>query len=99
MTERGEPKNLIVEDKKTDERGEPKNLVDVEDKRAADIKAVKGPMKRTMLQMIPLIKPAARVPEAALMYQILAENLEKIKNKITTLTEEEILQLLGEEED
>ena len=102
MTERGEPKNLIVEDKKTDEkmteRGEPKNLVD-EDKRAADIKAVKGPMKRTMLQMIPLIKPAARVPEAALMYQILAENLEKIKNEITTLTEEEILQLLGEEED
>ena len=102
MTERGEPKNLIVEDKKTaekmTERGEPKNLVD-EDKRAADIKAVKGPMKRTMLQMIPLIKPAARVPEAALMYQILAENLEKIKNEITTLTEEEILQLLGEEED
>ena len=102
MTERGEPKNLIVEDKKTDEkmteRGEPKNLVD-EDKRAADIKAVKGPMKRTMLQMIPLIKPAARVPEAALMYQILAENLEKIKNEITTLTKEEILQLLGEEED
>ena len=102
MTERGEPKNLIVEDKKTaekmTERGEPKNLVaDVEDKRAADIKAVKGPMKRTMLQMIPLIKPAAVVPEAALMYQILAEELEKIE--ITTLTEEEILQLLGEDED
>ena len=103
MTERGEPKNLIVEDKKTaekmTERGEPKNLVtDVEDKRAVDIKAVKGPMKRTMLQMMPLIKPAARFPEAALMYQILAEDLEKIKNEITTLTEEEILQLLGEED-
>ena len=103
MTERGEPKNLIVEDKKTDEkmteREESKNLVaDVEDKRAADIKAVKGRMKRTMLQMIPLIKPAARIPEAALMYHMLAENLEKIKTEITTLTEEEILQLLGEED-
>ena len=99
MTERGEPKNLIVEDKKTvekmTERGEPKNLI-VEDKRAADIKAVKGPMKRTMLQMIPLIRPAKYCKEAALMYQILAEELEKIE--ITTLTEEEIIQLLGEED-
>ena len=81
------------------ERGEPKNLVDVEDKRAADIKAVKGPMKRTMLQMIPLIKPAQRIQEAESMFTLLAIMLDKIKNEITTLTEEEILQLLGEEED
>ena len=104
MTERGEPKTLIVEDKKTaekmTERGEPKNLVaDDEDKRAADIKAVKGPMKRTMLQMIPLIKPAERIQEAETMFTLLAVRLDKIKNEITTLTEEEILQLLGEEED
>ena len=102
MTERGEPKNLIVEDKKIDEkmteRGEP-NVADVEDKRAADIKAVKGPMKRTMLQMIPLIKPAERMQEAETMFTLLAVRLDKIKNGITTLTEEEILQLLGEEED
>ena len=102
MTERGEPKNLIVEDKKIDEkmteRGEP-NVADVEDKRAADIKAVKGPMKRTMLQMIPLIKPAERIQEAETMFTLLAVRLNKIKNEITTLTKEEILQLLGEEED
>ena len=98
MTERGEPKNLIVEDKKTDEKGEP-NVAEVEDKRAADIKTVKGPMKRTMLQMIPLIKPAQRIQEAESMFTLLAIMLDKIKNEITTLTEEEILQLLGEEED
>ena len=102
MTERGEPKNLIVEDKKIDEnmteRGEP-NVADVEDKRAADIKAVKGPMKRIMLQMIPLIKPAQWLQEAESMFTLLAIRLDKIKNEITTLTEEEMLQLLGEEED
>ena len=102
MTEKVEPKNLIVEDKKIDEkmteRGEP-NVADVEDKRAADIKAVKGPMKSTMLQMMPLIEPAERIQEAETMFTLLAVRLNKIKNEITTLTEEEILQLLGEEED
>ena len=102
MTEKVEPKNLIVEDKKIDEkmteRGEP-NVADVEDKRAADIKAVKGPMKSTMLRMMPLIEPAERIQEAETMFTLLAVRLNKIKNEITTLTEEEILQLLGEEED
>ena len=99
MAERGEPKNLIVEDKKIDEkmikRGEP----NVEDKRAADIKAVKGPMKRTMLQMAPLIEPAQWMQEAESMFTLLAIRLDKIKKEITTLTEEEMLQLLAEEED
>ena len=99
MAERGEPKNLIVEDKKIDEkmikRGEP----NVEDKRAADIKAVKGPMKRTMLQMAPLIEPAQWMQEAESMFTLLAIRLDKIKKEITTLTEEEMLQLLPEEED
>ena len=62
-------------------------------------KAVKGPMKSTMLQMMPLIEPAERIQEAETMFTLLAVRLNKIKNEITTLTEEEILQLLGEEED
>ena len=81
MTEKVEPKNLIVEDKKTaekmTERGEP-NVAGVEDKRAADIKAVKGPMKSIMLQMIPLIKPAQRIQEAETMFTLLAVRLDKI---------------------
>ena len=103
MTERGEPKNLVVdvEDKKTaekmTERGEPKNLVvDVEDKKTADVEAVKGPIKRIITQMMPLVGPAKYCEEAALMYQILAEELSKIK--ITTLTKEEIIQLLEEKD-
>ena len=79
------------------ERGEPKNLAaDVEDKRAADIEAVKGPMKRTMLLMQSLMERADWCDEAALMYQILAEELSKIN--ITTLNMEEIIQLLEEED-
>ena len=102
MTERGEPKNLIVEDKKIDEkmieRGEP-NVDDVEDKRAADIKTVKGPMKRIMLQMAPLIEPAQWMQEAESMFTLFAIMLDQIKKEITTLTEEEMLQLLAEEDD
>ena len=82
---------------KMTERGEPKNLVaDVEDKRTADIEAVKGPMKRTMILMQSLIGPADSCEEAALMYQILAEELSKIR--ITTLNKEQIMQLLEEED-
>ena len=99
MAERGEPKNLIVEDKKTDEkmteRGEP-NVDDVEDKRAADIKAFKA-IKRIMRQMIPLYGPAQHCNEAAFMYDLLAEQMEKIE--IMTLTDEEIVQLLKEEDE
>ena len=102
MDERGKPKNLIVEDKKIDEkmteRGEP-NGTDVEDKRTADIKAVKGPMKSTMLQMMSLIEPAQWMQETESMFALLAISLDKIKKEITTLTEEEMLQLLAEEED
>ena len=87
-----------VEDKRTDDV-EDKRIGDVEDKRTADIKAVKGPMKRIMLQMMPLIKPAQRMQEAETMFTLLAVRLDKIKKEITTLTEEEMLQLLGEEED
>ena len=79
------------------ERGEPKNLVaDDEDKRTADVEAVKGPMKRILELMVPLIGPAELCGEAALMYQILGEELSKIK--ITTLNMEQILQLLKEED-
>ena len=92
MTERGEPKNLVadVEDKRADD------VEDVEDKRAADIEAVKGPMKRTMILMQSLIGSVDSCEEAALMYQILAEELSKIE--ITTLTIEEMIQLLEEED-
>ena len=99
MADRGEPRNLIVEDKKTDEkmteRGEPKNLAD--DKRAADIKTVKGYMKGLIEQLVLLVGPAEYCDEAALMYQIIAEQLSKIE--ITALTKEEVIQLLEEEED
>ena len=97
-----EPKNLIVEDKKIDEkmteRGEP-NVADVEDKRAADIKTVKGPMKSIILQMMPLIEPAQWLQEAESMFTVFAIRLDEIKKEITTSTEEEMLQLLAEEEE
>ena len=100
MTERGEPKNLVadVEDKRADdvEDVEDKRAADVEDKRAADIEAVKGPMKRTMILMQSLIGSVDSCKEAAFMYQILAEELSKIK--ITTLNMEEMMQLLQEED-
>ena len=79
------------------ERGEPKNLVDdVKDKRTADIEAVKGPMKDIIIHMMGLIEHPESTAESALMYQILTEELAKIE--ITTLTKEEILQLLQEED-
>ena len=77
------------------ERGEPKNLV-VEDKRAAEIEVVKGRMKSLIRQMMGLIEHPESTAESALMYQILAEELEKIE--FTTLTKEEIMQLLEEED-
>ena len=97
MTERGEPKNLIagVEDKRTDDAAV---VVDVKDKRAADIKAVKGHMKNTMLIMQSLLGHVEWCDEAAFMFQIAAEQLSKIKNNITTLNMEEIMQLLQEED-
>ena len=94
MAERGEPKNLDadVEDK----RGDDIEAVDadVEDKRAVDIETVKGPMKDILKLMVPLVGPAKICEEAAFMYQILAEQLSKIE--ITTLTMEQIMQLLEE---
>ena len=75
---------------------EDKRAADVEDKRAVDIETVKGPMKRTMLLMQSLMDAADWCDEAALMYQILAEELSKIN--ITTLNEEQIMQLLQEED-
>ena len=119
MDERGEPKTLIVEDKKTNEktaeRGEPKTLIaedkktnekmaeredpnvaDVQDKRAADIKTVKA-IKQLMLQMVPLYGPAQYCDQAAFMYDLLAEQIEKFE--IMTLTDEEIVKLLNEEDE
>ena len=95
MTERGEPKNLVadVEDKRADDAAV---VADVEDKRAADVEAVKGPIKRIVTLMMSLIGPADWCEEAALMYQILGEELSKIK--ITTLNMDQIMQLLEEEE-
>ena len=82
---------------KMTERGEPKNLVaDVEDKRTADVEAVKGPIKRIITLMVSLIGPADSCEEAALMYQILGEELSKIR--ITTLNKEQIIQLLEEKD-
>ena len=105
MTERGEPKNLVgdVENKRTADATvvvdvEDKKTADVEDKRADDIKAVKGPMKDTMLIMQSLLGHVEWCDEAALMFQIAAEQLMKIKNNITTLTVEEMMQLLQEED-
>ena len=96
MTERGEPKNLVgdVKDKRTADAV----VVDVEDKKTADVKAVKGPMKDTMLIMQSLLGHVEWCDEAALMFQIAAEQLSKIKNNITTLTMEEMMQLLQEED-
>ena len=84
MTERGGPKNPVADHD--------------EDKRTADVETVKGPMKCILKQLMTLARPADVCEEAALMYNILAEQLSKIE--ITTLTVEQIIQLLeGEEED
>ena len=95
MAGRGEPKNLDadVEDK----RAADVEAVNVEDKRAADVEAVKGPMKRILKQLMTLARPADVCEEAAFMYNILCEQMSKIE--ITTLTVEQIMQLLEEEED
>ena len=94
MAERGEPKNLVGddEDKRTDEVEDKR----VDDKRTADIEAVKGPIKSWLNLMMTLLGPAEYCDEAALMYQIAAEQLSKIE--ITTLNHTEVLQLLVEEE-
>ena len=86
MAERGEPKNLAGDDE--DKR--------VDDKTAADIEAVKGPIKSWLNILMTLLGPAEYCDEAALMYQIVAEQLSKIE--ITTLNDMEVLQLLVEEE-
>ena len=96
---------LVVEDKKTNEKIEPKKvedkktnekMVEREDpKRAADIKTVKA-IKQLMLQMVPLYGPAQYCDEAALMCDLLADQIEKFE--IMTLTDEEIVKLLNEED-
>ena len=89
-------KTLIVEDKKTNEKMaekiEPKK---VEDK-ATDIKTVKA-IKQLMLQMVPLYGPAQYCDEAAFMCDLLADQIEKFE--IMTLTDEEIVKLLNEEDE
>ena len=96
MAERREPKTLIVEDKKTNEKMDEREDQNVEDKRAADIKTFKA-IKQLMLQMVPLYGPAQYCDEAALMCDLLADQIEKFK--IMTLTDEEIVKLLNEEDE
>ena len=55
-------------------------------------------MKSTMLMMQSLLGHVEWCDEAAFMFQIGAEQLSKIKNNITTLNMEEIMQLLQEED-
>ena len=86
----------MVEDKKTNEKMAEREDPNVEDKRAADIKTVKT-IKQLMLQMVPLYGPAQYCDEAAVMFDLLADKIEKFK--IKTLTDEEIVKLLNEEDE
>ena len=96
MAERGELKTFIVEAKKTNEKMVEREDLNVEDKRAADIETIKA-IKQLMLQMLPLIKPAQYCDEAAFMHDMLADEIEKFE--IMTLTDEEIVKLLNEEDE
>ena len=69
------------------ERGEPKNL-------AADVEDIKR-IKNIIALMEPLVGTVDSCEEAALMYQILGEELSKIR---TTLNKEKIIQLLEEKD-
>ena len=74
------------------ERGEkyvPKNLV-------ADVEDIKGTIKGITALMEPLAETMDSCEEAALMYQILGEELSKIRT--TTLNKEKIIQLLEEKD-
>ena len=94
MAEKIEPKK--VEDKKTNEKMAEREDPNVEDKRATDIKTVKA-IKQLMLQMVPLYGPAQYCDEAAFMCDLLADQIEKFE--IMTLTDEEIVKLLNEEDE
>ena len=85
----------MVEDKKTNEKMAEREDPNVEDKRAADIQTVKA-IKQLMLQMVPLYGPAQYCDEAASMCDLLADQIEKFK--IKTLSDEEIVKLLNEED-
>ena len=82
--------------KKTIEKMAEREDPNVEDKRAADIKTVKA-IKQLMLQMVPLYGPAQYCDEAAFMCDLLADQIEKFE--IMTLTDEEIVKLLNEEDE
>ena len=69
------------------ERGEPKNLAD-------DVEDIKR-IKNIIALMEPLVGTVDSCEEAALMYQILGEELSKIR---TTLNKEKIIQLLEEKD-
>ena len=66
------------------------------DKRAAAIEAAKGPVKSCLNLMMGLLGPAEYCDEAALMFQIVAEQLSKFD--LSTLTDIEVLQLVTGEE-
>ena len=82
--------------KKTIEKMAEREDPNVEDKRAADIKTVKA-IKQLMLQMVPLYGPAKYCDEAAFMCDLLADQIETFE--IMTLTDEEIVKLLNEEDE
>ena len=94
MAKKIEPKK--VEDKKTNEKMAEREDPNVEDKRATDIKTVKA-IKQLMLQMVPLYEHAQYCDEAAFMCDLLADQIEKFE--IMTLTDEEIVKLLNEEDE
>ena len=89
-------KPLLLKITKTNEKMAEREDPNVEDKRAADIKTVKA-IKQLMLQMVPLYGPAQYCDEAAFMCDLLADQIEKFE--IMTLTDEEIVKLLNEEDE
>ena len=89
-------KTLLLKIEKTNEKMPEREDPNVEDKRAADIKTVKA-IKQLMLQMVPLYGPAKYCDEAAFMCDLLADQIETFE--IMTLTDEEIVKLLNEEDE
>ena len=89
-------KLLLLKITKTNEKMAEREDPNVEDKRVADIKTVKA-IKQLMLQMVPLYGPAQYCDEAAFMCDLLADQIEKFE--IMTLTDEEIVKLLNEEDE
>ena len=83
------------EDIKANEKMVNREDLSVEDKRAVDIETIKA-IKKLMLQMKPLYGQAFYDDEAAFKCDLLSDKIRKFK--IMTLTDEEIMKLLNEED-